>query len=155
MRDITQPPPAIKVTQQQLECVNCGARTHATCTCGVNYVPVADRVAKYDQEHPGKSTRQAAAELGVNQSSVVRARRDADASPDTVTGRDGKQYPAQREVPDTPVVREHEADRKLALQLIDIGYRALAQKFQFDKAAMAQLTRVTKEMRRHWDVEWF
>src|SRR5215471_18589831 len=36
---------------------------------------------------PGQSTRAAAADLGVDQSPVVRARRGAEASPETVTGR--------------------------------------------------------------------
>jgi hypothetical protein len=35
----------------------------------------------------GQSTRAAAADLGVDQSTVVRARRGAEASPETVTGR--------------------------------------------------------------------
>ena len=37
--------------------------------------------------NPGQSTRAAAADLGVDQSTVVRARRGAEASPETVTGR--------------------------------------------------------------------
>jgi hypothetical protein len=60
-----------------------------------------------------------------------------------------------RSIPDTPVVRDQEADHKLALQLIDIGYRAMAQKLQSNKAAMKQLLRVTEEMRRHWNAQWF
>src|SRR5262245_16424975 len=37
--------------------------------------------------NPGQSTRAVAADLGVDQSTVVRARRGAEASPETVTGR--------------------------------------------------------------------
>jgi len=37
--------------------------------------------------NPGQSTRAAAADLGVDQSTVVRARRGAEASPETVTCR--------------------------------------------------------------------
>jgi hypothetical protein len=121
MRDISQPPPAIKYSQQQLQCVNCGARTHATCTCGMNYIPVTERVAKYDQDNPGKSTRQAAAELGVSKSEVHRARQAVpDGTPDTVTGSDGKQYPSRRyrrpSAPSPrPVIRQDLIDQAMTL----------------------------------------
>jgi hypothetical protein len=44
-------------------------------------------------------------------------------------------------------------DAASALQLIDLGYRALAQKLQADRAAMARLNRITKDMRSMWN--WF
>jgi hypothetical protein len=163
MRDITQPPPAIKITTQRMRCTGCGAETNAVCTCGLDYVPVAQRVADYDKEHPeGRSTRQAAADLGVSNETVRKARRANPLAPETVTGRDGKEYPARRDeapaapIPDTrPVVREHEANQKLAMQLVDIGYRELAAKFQSDKATIARLKYVAEEMRAVWKVDWF
>jgi hypothetical protein len=101
---------------QRLVCTSCGAGAHASCNCGKPYVPAAQRVAEYDKANPGQSTRQAAAELGVDQSTVVRARGDADASPDTVTGRDGKSYPARKAKSEsvtsrTDVIADTEEDR--------------------------------------------
>ena len=110
MRDIT--PPAIKVTQQQLECVKCGAQTHATCNCGMSYRPVQQRVAEYDEANPGKSTRQAAADLDVSQSAIQKARQSGEhqySPDDEVTGRDGKTYPATK-----PQPKEHPMKATLA-----------------------------------------
>jgi hypothetical protein len=67
----------------------------------------------YDKANPGKSTRQAAADLGVSKSEVDRARQKSpvpcgtpdDSSPDLVTGRDGKEYPARRSSDHGPLPR--------------------------------------------------
>jgi hypothetical protein len=158
MRDIT--PPAIKVTQQQIECVKCGARSHATCSCGMSYRPVTVRVAKYDEANPGKSTRAAAADLGVSRESVRTARKSGDnrLSPDTVTGRDGKEYPATRPpIPTTPVMLGHKLTTKLANELIDAGYKSLTAQFSYDQATLARLKQVRDDLRSHVNnpVEWF
>jgi hypothetical protein len=57
---------------------------------------VQERVAEYDKANPGRSTRQAAADLGVSNKTVSLARGVTQVTPDTVTGRDGKTYPAKR-----------------------------------------------------------
>jgi hypothetical protein len=97
--------PAFVKSIQRMQCTQCGAEANASCNCGVNYKPVQERVREYDEANPGKSTRAAAADLGVDQSTVSRARAssDADASPETVTGRDGKQYPARAQKRDTEI----------------------------------------------------
>jgi len=82
-------------------CTKCGAEAHASCDCGAPYVPAAIRVAKYDKANPGKSTRGAAADLGISKSEVGRARQSVVPSgtpeaPGKVTGRDGKTYKAAR-----------------------------------------------------------
>jgi hypothetical protein len=88
-------PPAIKVSVQQLVCTGCGAETNAPCNCKKPYVPKAvERVAEYDKAKPGQSTRQAAADLGTTSTTVSKARRANQFAPETVTGRDGKSYPA-------------------------------------------------------------
>jgi hypothetical protein len=91
-------PPAIKISAQRLACWDCGSETNATCTCGVAYLPkAAERVAEYDKANPGQSTRQAAADLGISNKTVSQARQQApvtEVTPATVTGRDGKTYPA-------------------------------------------------------------
>jgi hypothetical protein len=61
--------------------------------------PAAKRVAEYDKANPGTSTRQAAADLGISNKTVSKAR-SADVTqvtPEIVTGRDGKTYPARRQ----------------------------------------------------------
>ena len=117
MIDNRFPPPAIHHSITRMQCSKCGAEANAPCNCGVHYIPVQQRVAEYDQDNPGKSSRQVAADLDVDQSTVVRARRDADASPDTVTGSDGKQYPArQYRRPSAPTpVRQDLIDQAMAL----------------------------------------
>jgi hypothetical protein len=91
-------PPAIKRSVVRLVCTACGAEANASCNCGKPYVPAAQRVAEYDRANPGTSTRQAAADLGVSKSEVSRARQSPvpDGTPATVTGRDGRTYPAKR-----------------------------------------------------------
>lgn len=91
--------PVIQISVRRLECVECGAEANATCDCNKPYVRAAQRVAEYDKANPGRSTRRVAADLGVSQPVVVEARKSGDRhlSPDVVTGRDGKQYPARRD----------------------------------------------------------
>jgi hypothetical protein len=83
---------------QRLTCTKCGAEANASCNCGVSYMPAAERVREYDKANPGQSTRAASADLGISQSEVQRARKSGEpfGSPETVTGRDGKSYPAKR-----------------------------------------------------------
>jgi hypothetical protein len=176
-RNSFSPPPAFHRAVIQLRCEKCGRETAAACDCSVPYRPVQARVAEYDQANPGKSERTAAADLGVSKTAVHEARESGGHRSDhlKVTGRDGKAYPARREpaepdppapIPgkknegvlqsfDTPVTRDHEADRKLAHELIDIGYRALAAKLQADKAGMARLKHIVETMREAWTVNWF
>ena len=82
----------------------------------MNYVPVHQRVAEYDKANPGQSTRQAAGDLGVSQSEVQRSRqsREPSGSPEMVTGKDGKQYPARRPEPHEPAP---DTERKILTKL--------------------------------------
>jgi hypothetical protein len=147
MRDVTHEPPAIKITQQQLECVKCGAQTHATCNCGMNYVPVQQRVAEYDKANPGKSERAAAADLGVSKTAIHEARESGGHQrPPEVTGRDGKQYPATQPTK-SPAAVEGEIVSKLAHEIVDIGYRAMADRFQYDKPTMRRLGQARDELK--------
>lgn len=96
MSNIHQIKPAHYQSLQRLGCQKCGTETNAACNCGVPYMPIRQRVEKYDRENPGQSTRQAAADLGVSNFTVSKARKSgvSDLTPATVTGRDGKSYPA-------------------------------------------------------------
>jgi hypothetical protein len=104
-----KPVPEIKVSVVQLECTLCHAQTPAACVCGAIYRPKSsERVAEYDKANPGRSTRQAAGDLGISQSEVQRSRQsgepDGSPEPETITGRDGKNYPARKPsyIPDPP-----------------------------------------------------
>jgi hypothetical protein len=92
------PPPAIKISVQRLACFDCGAETNATCSCGVAYLPKAtERAAEYVQQHPTASVREIAEETGVGHGTAQRAKSGVPhgtPEPGTVTGRDGKGYPA-------------------------------------------------------------
>jgi len=92
--------PALQIVHSlaRLQCTKCGAEANASCNCGEPYVPAALRVAEYDKANPGKSTREAAADLGISNKTVSKARGVTGVTPETVTGRDGKTYKAKREV---------------------------------------------------------
>jgi hypothetical protein len=83
----------------RLSCSACGAEANASCNCGQPYVPVRERAAEAVRANPEKSNRAIAEEHGFHPEVVRRARGDTGVSPETVTGRDGKSYPAgyQRE----------------------------------------------------------
>lgn len=99
----------------KLECSACGAEADAACNCGAPYVPASARAAAAIAKNPGKSDRAIATELGVNQSTVSRARKstDANASVGKRTGKDGKtrKMPrakdrSKKELPKTDAVRK-------------------------------------------------
>jgi hypothetical protein len=85
----------------RLQCTECGAEANASCNCGKPYVPAAIRVAEYDKATPGKSTRAAAADLGVSNFTVSKARQSgvSHLTPETVVGLDGKTYKAKSNAP--------------------------------------------------------
>ena len=96
MHDVL-PPPAFHRSVVRLQCSACGAEANASCNCGKPYVPAAQRISEYDKANPGKSSRQAAADLGVSKETVRTARSGGNhLPPETVTGRDGKRYPSAR-----------------------------------------------------------
>ena len=82
----------------RLQCTKCGAEANASCNCGEPYVPAAIRVAEYDKANPGRSTRAAAADLGISKSAVSKAR-DQVSTGGQVIGLDGKTYKAKGKAP--------------------------------------------------------
>jgi len=162
MRDVTQPPPAIKISVTQLQCTACGAETHASCNCGKPYMPKRQRAEEIAEANPNISVRELAERASVSHGTAQEAKarvqsRTPDAGP--TVGRDGKQYPATKPQaepdPDTPVVAEGKADRSLALQIIDHGCKAMTSRLQGSRDGMERLNRVRGAMRSQWDVEWF
>lgn len=88
----------IRFSIARLACTQCGAEANASCNCGKPYLPAAQRIKEYDKANPGKSTRAAAADLGISQPMVVKARNSDDnqLSPANVIGLDGKEYRAKK-----------------------------------------------------------
>jgi len=79
-----------------LVCSQCGASGSGSCHCGVAYVPASLRAAAALDENSARSDRAIAAEIGVSDSTVLRARRKAAGAsceaPEKRAGRDGKSY---------------------------------------------------------------
>lgn len=76
----------------KIECSSCGAKADASCNCGAPYIPAGERAAKAVAANPEKSNRALAAEIGVSEPTVRRAR-EGTASHDAVDtrlGLDGK-----------------------------------------------------------------
>jgi len=72
---IDKPIPAYKISVVQLQCTMCKAETAAACSCGATYrVKPAERAAAAITEHPEKSDRAIAAEVGVSPTTVGKAR---------------------------------------------------------------------------------
>src|SRR5262245_56064406 len=99
--------PAIEKTYALLACTECGAEAYASCNCHKPYKPAKQRAADAIRVvNPHKSDRAIAKEIGVNQSTVSRARKatDADASVEPRTGLDGKtrKQPAKRKPAEQP-----------------------------------------------------
>lgn len=160
------PPPAIHRAVVQLQCEACGAETHAACSCGAIYKPKAfERAAEAVAAHPDRSDRAIASEIGVSPTTVGKARASTVHTgqlDEPRIGRDGKTRklpdpdpPVAPEPPASAKVKERQADSEMALRLIGLGYRALAQTLQANQEAMKRLNRVSDEMREAWDVTWF
>jgi hypothetical protein len=112
---------------RRMICTGCGAEANASCTCGVSYIPAKLRVAEYDQANPGKSTRQAAADLNIPRSTVSDARvrtRTPDEAPKKVTGLDGKSYPAKKTTKEPELEPDHVRAHSAFLIRADAAARA-------------------------------
>jgi hypothetical protein len=99
-----KPIPEIRRSIVQLQCTLCGRETVAACNCNAVYRPKAQQAAEAIAAHPEKSNRALAEEIGTSEATMRRARGASSDAPDTVTGRDGKEYPAKRPsyIPDPP-----------------------------------------------------
>jgi hypothetical protein len=113
----SSPTPAIKLSIQRMVCTGCGAEANASCNCGKAYVPKAVRAAEAVAAHPEKSNRQIADEIGADKVIVDRARKKLESAgdmspPASVTGKDGKQYPAKKtKLAETSAAPETSAER--------------------------------------------
>jgi hypothetical protein len=72
---MTEPTEIVQRVNRALSCSACGAAGYAACDCGAPYLPAAARAAKAIAETPNKSDRAIAAEIGVSDKTVGKARR--------------------------------------------------------------------------------
>ena len=63
------------ISISRLICVGCGSETNATCNCGLEYKPKAARAKEAIEANPEKSNRAIAAEIGADEKTVRKARR--------------------------------------------------------------------------------
>ena len=104
-----KPIPAYKISVVQLQCTLCGAETHAACSCGAIYRPKAQRAAEAVKEHPEKSNRAIADDIGVDEKTVRQARAttaDYSAVDEPRVGLDGKTRKLPSYIPDPPPIRD-------------------------------------------------
>jgi hypothetical protein len=97
------------ISIQRMVCTGCGAEANASCNCGKPYVPKSLRAAEAIRANPEKSNRAIAADIGVDEKTVRKARDEptADQSAvDTRIGLDGK----ERKMPEKKPEAEPEAD---------------------------------------------
>jgi hypothetical protein len=114
----------IKLSIQRMVCTGCGAEANASCNCGVSYVAKSVRAAEAIKANPGKSDRAIAAELGIGNKTVSRARNSGvsydtpgligDETPVERVGRDGKSYSIRQRVIDDPDVSPELVDEAAA-----------------------------------------
>jgi ribosomal protein L29 len=71
---MSEPTEIVQRVTRSLACSACGAAGEANCDCGAPYMPASVRAAKAITENPNKSDRAIAAEIGVSDRTVNRAR---------------------------------------------------------------------------------
>jgi hypothetical protein len=81
-----------------LRCEECGAPGKAGCNCGARYIPANEYAAKAVAANPEKSDRAIAADIGVSDFTVRKARQSgaSNHAPDKRIGKDGKKQPAKK-----------------------------------------------------------
>jgi hypothetical protein len=135
---------------RKVECAVCGSEAnatfHPTCNCNAGFRSKAQRVVEYDKANPGKSTRQVAADLGVHHSTVSEARKQVsdNPTPETVTGRDGKSYPAKPSKPKRRLVG-YDIDESEQIEQFTTIFRELT--WNGRMLAMKAINRFYKELR--------
>lgn len=112
-------------------CSDCGAQGEAGCDCGAEYISASAFAARAIARNPGKSNRVLAEEIGVNPSTVDKARNELPENPATEKrqGQDGKMYPSKRKF-----IRRAKADEA-------VGYSPKAER-QIDERTGECISRV-------------
>ena len=95
----------------RLACTECGATGEGSCHCGAPYVAPGQRAAEAVKANPEKSDRAIAAEIGVSDRTINRARQST-ATHDAVerTGLDGKTRHMPTKQDPEPIIRDVNID---------------------------------------------
>lgn len=150
---------------KEMMCSECGAKGTASCDCGVAYIPAAEAAERKIIRSPEMSDRSIAVELGINNSTVSRARKQVlqNATPaQTRIGRDGKYYPAIGKkqkpfsVPDPTAEEERQNFIHRATQATEMVHFRPFRLFRTDYTTLAnaaeqvaqEWTKAAKELRR-------
>jgi hypothetical protein len=110
MNRLLDPPAIIRQVQSEtMECTACGASAdatvHATCNCKAGFKSKMQLATKYAEQNPTASVREIAERTGVGVATAHEAKAGVrHRTPETVTGRDGKSYPATKPHTDEPQV---------------------------------------------------
>jgi hypothetical protein len=104
---MSEPTEIVQRVTRALACSACGAAGEANCDCGAPYLPASARAAKAIIENPGRSDRSIAAEIGVSDRTVNRAR--ATATHDAVGSRIGLDGKARKR----PIVQKARPPRTI------------------------------------------
>ena len=136
----------IKMSIQRMVCTGCGAEANASCNCGVAYQPKSVRAAEAVKANPEKSDRAIAAEIGVSQPTVSKARKDLEAtdkelSVDERIGLDGKtrKLPEKKQEPEKKPDEEADDDDTPGLTVLD--YDGLLKEYEKLQTAHRKLER--------------
>jgi hypothetical protein len=136
--NFSAPTPVIKLSIQRMVCTGCGAEANASCNCGKAYLPKAVRAAEAVAAHPEKSDRAIAADIGVSQPTVSKARKettDNNLSVERRIGLDGKtrRMPVREEIADP----DAERDRK---ECVALNHKAIEAERELAEASGDELT---------------
>jgi hypothetical protein len=131
---------AFKPITRKVECMACGAEAdatfHPTCNCNAGFKSKTQKAVEYAEKNPTASVRQIAEETGVGhgtaQEARARVRSPYTSAPESVTGRDGKTYPATKPEPS---------------KLVDDSLTALAEAARH-KARIIELMRLMRPLDR-------
>jgi len=122
---LLSPLPAYHLSVVRLACSACGAEANASCNCGKPYEPKLQRAADAVAEHPEKSNRAIAEQIGVDEKTVRKARSstaDHSAVEEPRTGKDGKtrRMPSYMPDDDKAPAGDPSADADLIDQIITL-----------------------------------
>lgn len=147
-----QPPPSLGVSPTaKICCSACGVSADAACDCGAPYLPAGERAKQAIEANPQKSDRAIAAELGIGNKTVSRARQQSTVSRDTVRqskriGKDGK----ERRVPVREAITK--ASKKLSAAAIEVHRAHDAYRDQRDAEAAQVIARLRETLADSEDV---
>jgi hypothetical protein len=137
-----------------MHCSKCGVEAAAACDCGVPYVPAGVAAAKAVAAHPEKSDRAIAAEIGVADRTVNRARKATatDVAVESRVGLDGKARKQPARKPKKAIEADSESDIESeiepeAFEVLDLVEEVLGDE-PLNAKQTAALDKIKKRLKR-------